>query len=95
MNGDRRVDLVTGNQQSVGVVIQHSRRTLEGVDWFLVGRALSYNVKRVAVGDVSGDGRPEIAVAGGLMHGLFLFPAAPTFATARAAPASSSRPTTA
>jgi hypothetical protein len=73
MNGDRRVDLVTGNQQSVGVVFQHSRHTLEGVDWFLVGRALSYNVKRVAVGDVSGDGRPEIAVAGGLLHGLFVF----------------------
>jgi hypothetical protein len=73
MNGDHRVDLVTGNQESVGVVLQHSRHTLEGVDWFLVGRALSFNPKRVAVGDVNGDGRPEIAVAGGLLHGLFLF----------------------
>ena len=39
MNGDHRVDLVTGNQESAGVVLEHSRHTLDGVDWYLVGRA--------------------------------------------------------
>jgi len=73
MNGDRRADLITRNQESVGVVLQHSRHTLQGFDLFHAYRPLSYNVKAIAVGDVSGDGRPEIVAAGGLLRGLFLF----------------------
>jgi len=73
MNGDHRADLVTRTQESVGVVLQHSRHTLQGFDLFHAYRPLSSHVKAIAVGDVSGDGRPEIAAAGGLLRGLFLF----------------------
>jgi len=73
MNGDRRADLITRNQESVGVVLQQSRKTFQGFDLYHAYRPLSYHVKAIAVGDVSGDGRPDIAAAGSLLRGLFLF----------------------
>ena len=73
MSGDGREDLIVRGAESVGVVLQDARATLQGFDLYLTGRPLSRDPNAVAAGDVTGDGRPDIAVAGSLMRGLFLF----------------------
>ena len=73
MSGDGRTDLIVRGEESVGVVLQDERATLQGFDLYLAYRPLSRDPNAVAVGDVTGDGRPDIAVAGSLMRGLFLF----------------------
>jgi hypothetical protein len=73
MSGDGRVDLIVRTSQSVGVVIQHERGTLDGLDLYHAYRPLSWHPNAIAAGDVTGDGRPDIVAAGGLARGLFLF----------------------
>jgi hypothetical protein len=73
LSGDGRMDLLVRGAQSVGVVLQDVRSTLQGFDLYLSYRELSRDPKAVAAGDVTGDGRPDIAAAGSLAQGLFLF----------------------
>jgi hypothetical protein len=73
MSGDGRGDLIARTSQSVGVVLQHGRGTLEGFDLYHAYRPLSRHPNAVAAGDFTGDGRPDIAAAGSLGQGLFVF----------------------
>ncbi len=73
MSGDGRGDLIARTYQSVGVVLQHERGTLEGYDLYHAYRPLSRHPNAVAAGDFTGDGRPDIAAAGSLSQGLFVF----------------------
>lgn len=73
LSGDGRMDLIARGAESVGVVLQDSRATLQGFDLYLAYRELSRDPNAVAAGDVTGDGRPDLAVAGSLARGMFLF----------------------
>jgi FG-GAP-like repeat len=73
MSGDGRSDLIARSSESVGVVLQHGRGTLEGFDLYHAYRPLSRHPNAIAAGDFTGDGRPDIAAAGGLGRGLFVF----------------------
>jgi VCBS repeat protein len=73
MSGDGRIDVVARGDTAVGVALQHSRHTLEGLDAYPAYRTLNWQTYALAAGDFTGDGRPDIAAAGGLGQGLFLF----------------------
>ena len=73
LSGDGRVDLIARASQSVGVVLQQGRGTFGSFDIYLTGRPLSWHPNAIAAGDFTGDGRPDIAAAGGLGRGLFVF----------------------
>ena len=73
LNGDGRVDLITRASESVGVVLQQGRGTFGGFDVYGAGRPLSWHPDAIAAGDFTGDGRPDLAAAGGLARGLFVW----------------------
>ncbi len=73
LSGDGKVDLITRASQSVGVVLQQGRGTFGGFDIYHAGRPLSWHPDAIAAGDFTGDGRPDIAAAGGLARGLFVW----------------------
>jgi FG-GAP-like repeat len=74
LSGDGKVDLIARASQSVGVVLQQGRGTFGGFDIYHAGsRPLSWHPDAIAAGDLTGDGRPDIAAAGGLARGLFVW----------------------
>jgi hypothetical protein len=73
LSGDGKVDLIARASESVGVVLQQGRRTFGGFDVYLAGRPLSWHPNAIAAGDFTGDGRPDIAAAGGLGRGLLVW----------------------
>jgi FG-GAP-like repeat len=73
LSGDGRVDLIARASESVGVVLQQGRGTFGGFDLYHAGRPISWHPNAIAAGDFTGDGRPDIAAAGGLGRGLFVF----------------------
>jgi hypothetical protein len=73
LSGDGKVDLIARASESIGVVLQQGRGTFGSFDIYLAGRPLSWHPNAIAAGDFTGDGRPDIAAAGGLGRGLFVF----------------------
>jgi len=73
LSGDGKVDLIARASESVGVVLQQGRGTFGGFDVYRAGRPLSWHPDAIAAGDFTGDGRPDIAAAGGLARGLFVW----------------------
>ena len=73
LSGDGKVDLIARASESVGVVLQQGRGTFGGFDIYHAGRPISWHPDAIAAGDFTGDGRPDIAAAGGLARGLFVF----------------------
>ena len=71
MTGDGRADLVTlhGGWTAAGIHAQQASGLLGAEQLFAVPYASHYNVKGLALGDVSGDERPDIAEAD-YNHGL-------------------------
>ena len=66
LSGDGKVDLIARASESVGVVLQQGRGTFGGFDIYHAGRPISWHPDAIAAGDFTGDGRPDIAAAGGL-----------------------------
>ena len=65
MDMDGRSDVVTlhGGWQRAGVYLQNSSGTLNSELLFPIPYASSYNPHGLAVGDVNGDGKPDIVIA--------------------------------
>src|SRR4051812_38917409 len=65
MDGDGRTDLVAlhGGWEHAGVYLQAADGTLEPELLFEIGYSTHYDQKGLALGDFSGDGAPDIAVA--------------------------------
>jgi hypothetical protein len=68
---DGYLDAVTlhGGGQEAGVYLQNSSGSFDAERLFPIPYASSYNPHGVAVGDVNGDGRPDIVIAD-YIHGL-------------------------
>jgi len=73
LSADGKVDLIARTSQSVGVVLQQERGAFGAFDLYHAYRPLSWHPNAIAAGDITGDGRPDLAAAGGLGQGLFVW----------------------
>jgi hypothetical protein len=74
LNGDGKPDVVTGSDGGiVSVLLNHGDGTFAAKQDYEVGDGPIYGTSYVAVGDLNGDGRPDIAAAGS-ESGLSVFP---------------------
>jgi hypothetical protein len=76
LNDDHRPDIVTSNEETISVLINRGDGTFEGKRDYSAPGEQAFGENYVAIGDLDGDGEPEVVVANALEdanRGLWVF----------------------
>jgi hypothetical protein len=76
VSGDRRPDIVTSNEETISVLLNRGDGTFEARHDYSAPGEQAYGENYVALGDLDGDGKPEVVVANALEDansGLWVF----------------------